>query len=484
MDKRKLLEEALRRKKTREKLDFRKVLFGPQQAFVMDSAKHKIACCGRRSGKTYGIGTALLHEAYTHPYSNPVYICMSQVQSKYTLWVGLQELNDKFNLGLEFKKNTGDIHVPETGSTIIVRGAGSRREMDKVRGMRIPAAVIDEAQGFSKMDLDYLIDDVITPATMDFDGWIAMTGTPSAACAGGFYEAAHDPDLWSHHHWTVLENEAMINNPRSPDPAEWLERYRKKRKWSEQHPTYRREYLGQWIRDAEGMVWALDASINIVPTFPEHLATDWEFILGVDLGIIDPCAFVVGAYSQEIGELYIVESLMRGDMSPTLAGFEIEKFDQKYNFTRMVADSQGQGKAFFKHWKETTQLTIKPAQKIDKAGSVSLLNADLKAGKVRICRDRNRDLIREASVLQWDDRAKDEGKLIFDRSFQCHLSDAWLYMFREARHHAADWEINPPKPGSDEALAAEHSRLRERYLNLEHQEPEYDSVWLPTMHDY
>jgi hypothetical protein len=415
-----------------------------------------------------------LDGALKHSKSFGVYVVMSRADGKNIIWPALEQLDSMFKLGLKFKSNSGDIVCPN-GSVILIRGAGSRREIDKIRGLEYSAGcVVDEAQGFGSNDLKYLINDVLQPATLKHNAKIGLGGTPNAACAGYFFEATTDDNgPWSKHHWTILEN------PHYKNTKTILNNIRRDNNWNEYNSVYRREYLGEWVRDVKGLIYSFNVDVNTVPTFPKDLAKDWGYVLGIDLGFNDPTAFVVIAYSKDLAQAFVVESFKESSLIPSAAAVEIEKLYERYPLEKIVADTGGFGKGYAEEWKRKYYIPVQAANKTNKLAYIQLMNGEFASRQLSICADKNQDLIDELSLLQWD-----SDKLVLnifqaDRRFSDHLTDALLYGWREAYHHAGDWEKEVPKVNSKEWLDQEEERLWEgEMLKLENPQTWWEDLWL------
>lgn len=452
--------ELASRARRRTKLDPGELLFGEQLKFALDESHNIAACCSRRSGKTYGIAFKLLKKAHQFPGCYCLYIVQSRESAKDILWAPLLELNRRLELGLHFRENDGNVFLPN-GSKILLKGAGNKREIDKLRGIKYPIAVVDEAQNFTTQHLEYLLNQVIEPSTLDYgkDGQVLITGTPNAACAGYFYEAtAKGRHGWKTYKWTVRENPHI-----AADVDQFLEETLRRSNWPANHPQFLREYHGEWVRDAEGFVYRFKKEINTVSTFDPNLASDWDFMLGVDLGYNDPTAFVVLAYSEELGQAHVVESFKKRDLIPSKVAVEIELLMQRFRFSKIVCDTGGFGKGYAEELKQKHGMHVVPAKKRDKAAYVEMINSDLASGILKIAADENEELIEEMQLLQWNQqKLEDTGKLIEDSRTENHLCDGLLYAWRECMHHGDDWEANPPKPGTKEYEDAYEAELVER----------------------
>lgn len=458
---RRFLAELAERGRRRTKLDPDELLFGKQRDFVLDDSHSVAACCSRRAGKSYGVAFKLLQKAFQFKRSHCLYIVQSRETAKDIIWGPLQDLDEKLELGLRFREDTGAVIFPN-GSKILLKGAGTKREVDKLRGNKHPLVVIDEAQGYGTQLLDYLLEEVIEPATLDYgdEGQILITGTPNAACAGYFYEATQRGKFgWSVHHWT------MLDNPHLPDPQAWLKAKRERNNWGTDHPKYLREYCGVWVRDAEGLVYRFRDETNAIPTFRPSEAPDWEYVLGIDLGYNDPTAFVVVAYSELTGRAEVVTSWKESGLTPSRVAVEVEVMMQDFRFSRIVADTGGFGKGYVEEMREKHGMPIIPARKRDKAAFVELLNGDLASGTLVIAQDENQELIDEMRLLQWDvDKLEVSGKLVEDSRFHNHLCDALLYAWRECYHHTEERDVEGPTPGTKAWEAAEEKRREDLAL--------------------
>lgn len=432
-----IIAEKRLRKEREKAIDFEELCFPGQKEFVSDPAKRILACCSRRAGKSYGIAIKFLKTGFEFINSVMVYGAMSRSQGMEILWPAMQELNERLFLGLKFNRNSGDIEFPN-GSKVLMRGFGSQREAEKCRGLSIRAACLDEAQGFPAWLLRITLEQILEPAMIQFgeDCWIAITGTPNAACAGGFYDAwsgvdekGKQVDTWSTHHWTFFDNKAI------PAPEKVVADVLENRGWNRDTPSFVREYLGQWVKDSEGSAFRINTDVNVIYTFDDQSAPDWTYALGVDLGIVDESAYVVGCYSPSMGEAVVVESFEESTDSPSESARHVLRLMEKYDLAEIVADTGGQGKAHVGEWARTYGIPVTPAQKHNKGGRVQLINADLMAGKLKFLGPLNHQLITEATIIQWDLDALEKHKYVWQRGYKDHLSDAFQYLFGALHHH-------------------------------------------------
>lgn len=462
---RRLIEEATRRTGRVARLDWDTLMFGPQRDFIADPSRLKVACCSRRAGKSHSVALHLLKAGFEHPGSFPIYINMNRSSAKITIWPALRAISKDLDLDLKFNNTNSNIKLPND-SEIVVYGAGSRREMDKIRGGKPPAMCLDEAQNMGS-DMEYLITEVLLPSAADYQAAIMVTGTPSNKSTGPFYDICHGKSLgkgyagWNVHHWT------MQDNPHIPDYRAEQELAKAAKGWEHDSPAFRREYLGEWCRDTDNLCFVSDYHKAIVYEFPVHLANDWRYIMGVDLGTVDPCAFSILAYSRQLGKTYVLETYEEQGLSTIEAGTEIERLEDRYpRFSHKVVDSGGQGAAFVRQWKDThPMLAVRPVKKgfnsVDMG--ISIINADIRAGKLFFVRKGCTDLLQEMDIMTWDEHALELGKRVIKRGVPDHAADAFRYAYTKVRNYdtGAMAHDNDMQYGSPDWQKMMESELRE-----------------------
>jgi hypothetical protein len=278
-----------------------------QLAFIRDKSRWKVACCSRRAGKTVACAILLLQSALEHEGSLNLYVTLTRKSGKRIVWKRLLQLNREYGLGGEPNRSELTLTFPN-GSVIEVGGAKDETEIEKYRGPAWQLVVLDEAQSFKEYIQEF-VDDVVIPTLIETKGSMVMIGTPAKIRAGYFYEAVqHAPpalrDLmnvsppandnaededgggrvvgWSVHHWTI------VDNPFIDDVPAELAGIRKRKVWSQQHPTYLREYLGRWVAEHDALVYKYDQERNGYAVAPDFMG-DLEFkcVLVVDQGFHD-----------------------------------------------------------------------------------------------------------------------------------------------------------------------------------------------------
>jgi hypothetical protein len=445
VDLRQLLSEARKREVASPAALCEKIeqgLFDRQRSFLRDKAKFRALRCGRRSGKTSLGARELIAAAIKHKGATiPCIETSRQAKAAEAMWRMLQEVGERYSLDLKVNQQSMALTLPNA-SVISISGAGNKVECDKFRGDKYPLVFVDEAASFRPSVLRYLIDECVEPALTDYDGQLVLAGTPGAALAGPFYEITgpNRQKGWSVHEWTMHEN------PHIPHAARWLADLRERRGWDERHPVYVREYLGKHVYDPTGLVYRYDPQKNDIDALPA--SKSWRYVLGVDLGYVDSTAFVVGAYSPDFPELYVVESSKETELLPDDVAKRILHFQDKYSLERIVADTGGLGKPYVEVARRRYGIAVEAAEKKDKRAAQEALSGDFAASRVKIVEGENDCLVDELKILQWD-----EQRLKEDDRFENHACDALVYMSREVYHYL---HKDPEPVKTRQELAIEH----------------------------
>lgn len=429
-------------------IDFTSDLFDKQRAFVNSPSKKKSAVCGRRSGKTICCAYYLIKTAYEQK-CNVAYIALSRKSAKDIVWDVIKTILTRYKIPYNTDLNALQFKL-KNGSRISLHGASSSREVEKHRGMYYSLVIVDECGSpqFYPL-LEQMVKDVIGPTLFDTGGTLCLISTPGAVCSGLFYRITegHVPG-WDTHHWTVKDNSKF---PRWRNKKGWrniaellLEEQRQENDYDYESPIYRREWLGQWVKDSVSLVYKFDPDNNTFNELPRDI-TNWNYIFGIDFGIVDSSAIVIGAYSPDNPTLYIVDVFKQNGLAPSDFADIINVYYKKYNPIVVDADANGMGAAFIAEIEKRFQLPIEPAEKDDKVGFIEILNDGFRRNNIKI-KNTLLPLITELCTLQWKDI---ETKTLLDDGDD-HCADAFLYCWRKSLHYRGKYRKAKPKLGSKE----------------------------------
>jgi hypothetical protein len=436
-----------REKQARTEPSYVQALFGPQYRFFTDPAKKKAALCSRRAGKTDALAAWLLDGGEDCPGGLSVYIALSRNNCRLILWAALERINRDHGLGLKFKEVDNQLRVEmPNGHSIWLAGCKDSAEVEKFRGPKYRRVAIDEGASYGPYLRD-LVFDVLEPALLDFDGEMAIVGTPGAAPTGLFFEVTTGAGTgesaaakWSTHTWTCRQNPHLQANKLSVEELaieieladgdiytnaraeEWLHNKMESNRWDDQHPTYLREWCGVWVRDEGALVYPFNPAIN---SFTELPGGKWTFAIGCDVGYEDDTAFVVGAYRQGHPEIYLVHAEKWGKMIPSAVAARLEVLQRKYDAFQIIMDTGGIGKGYAEECTQRYGIGITPAKKNRKRAYIEVMRGDLLSGNIKVHKRACSVLLQEWSTLVWNEDQSEP-----DDRFPDHSADSALYLVR------------------------------------------------------
>ncbi len=456
-------DKNIRRNNSEITLNFKRHLFKEQLDFINDPSKRKAALCSRRAGKSFAVSRYLIQEAIDAPETICVYIARTREAAKRILWNMLKDADRQYRLGLKFNNATLIAKFPN-GSEIMFTGANDASDVDKLRGAAFSLAVLDEA-AFFNINLKELVREVLGPALLDVDGTLAMISTPNSQCAGLFYEITEEKKYgYSTHRWTINENPFMTQAVKA------VERDIKNGVLNPTEPAYKREYLGLWLKDDRSIVYNY-SPVNIYSELPENCF--WEHILSIDLGYHDATAFVVGAFSDDAEELFIVEQFKKSNLLTSDVEEIILMYQKQFNISKVVMDTGGgASRMVLETFKQRTSLLVEPAKKSnDKIGLIKMMNSDLAKGMIKV--REGTPLLEEWDKLQFNLAGTGE-----DRRHENHLSDAALYCWMESRHFLYEEKEKVPKAGTAEYFKMLEDKMEERLLSQQDQDDGHnEDLW-------
>ena len=461
-------------------------LFPQQQAVVDDEHPYKAVLCPRRSGKSYigGVGGGLC-KALRTPGARILIVGLTVQSVKRAFWRLLERTCREE--GIEVSSNLTEMSLTfANGSYLFLFGGETVDRIERLRGDEFDLVIVDEAKSFSPHALTYLLKDVIGPAISTREGQVWMIGTPGHVFDGEFYYATnpgkadadgrvysahYDPAvgerfdvMWSFHHWTMADNIGVKCNEDGV-PLQWLRALadKKRNKWGDDHPTWRRESLGEWVVDEKGLVYDLaaisakdEARVTWVPDINRPGAYglpdgEWSFLLGIDFGWVNPTAFVVAAWSQNPQELRIVHTEKHQHCVLSEVQKHYQRLERRFGgFGAVVVDAGAQGKQIHETLQTDYGIPAIAAEKREKHAFQQAFNSDLHSGRIKLIK--HDPLWTEMLTLAWDLSAGSKaelarkGSLKEDPSQENDLCDAALYIWRYSAHR---WEGTAPEDGPE-----------------------------------
>jgi hypothetical protein len=447
-----------------DKADFLERGLLKPQARVMEAIRRgvrRIAVrCPRKVGKSYLAMVVAICGCLRGRDKNWVIIGLTRPSIQAIYWKALQTLNKELELGCHFQHTALVMNFPN-GSTLSITGAENRAEIEKLRGPAYDGVIVDECKSFNAVIFHELVFDVLGPALKKARGPLLIIGTPGEILQGPFYEATATPSptrndvainrhafasgepvegqpetaTWELHTWTQADNTAT--------PWLWEEGLREKLEagWSDDHPTWRREYLGEWVSGDSVIVY------RYIPTRHDYdpdgpgpwgLPHDgpWTLVMGVDLGSKDPSAIVVWAHSPNDPALWEVHSEVRQHQNARQLAEWIAEVDRELGQVpeARVIDSAGLGTMMVDTLADEYGLVLTPAEKKAKLDHIAIFNTDLDQAPPRIRVRRGSALGAEMAENRWLETSLGTERRKEDPRTPNDLCDAGLYAFRFAEH--------------------------------------------------
>ena len=430
-------------------------MFPQQDAFVKDDSRYIAAQCSRRAGKSNGLALRFFNTMYKYPGCSCIYLALTKDSAKDIMWPVLQELNDKYNLGCEFKESKLIMTHPN-GSRLMLYGADMPNFIRRLKGQKSPGIGVDESQDFG-VHLESLINDVLTPMLVDYkESWLAIVGTPGPVPQGYYFEVTNNKRFgYSVHSWTILDNPYIV------DAKDFIADMIAKREWQPDHPTLRREWRNEWVLDTESLWIRYKKEINDFDTLPLEVKK-WNYVMGIDIGFKDADAIAVLAWSDECKTTYLVEEIITTKQDITSLMEQIESTRKKYNAYKMVIDQGGLGLKIAEEMRRRHAVPVEAADKKLKAENVGILNDELRLGKLKA--RANSRFAQDSYMIQIDWKHSRPDKIVIKKDPHSDIIDAVLYAHKESYAFTYEPEVKKPKYGSKEWAEAQQGSMFEAEL--------------------
>jgi len=398
------------------------MLSSKQAKFIKDPSRFKLSRSSRRSGKSFCGAAYMIFEALSNPSTPVLYIGLTRESAKEAVWGTLVTILETLNITHEARPSALKISFPN-GSFIRLFGADTTNAKDRLRGQKFKLIVIDEVGFYQGMET---IIPALLPMLADYSGTLAMLSSPGILLSGFFYEAdvGKNKDDWSQHSWSMTDNKFFQGPAKDPKYANRAEEEldticRVMYNGDRLRPSFRREYMGQWVRDNEALVYPFTDD-NLI-TAPTPLPKE-QYGIGVDLGVSSASAIAILKYSEYTRQVQIVETWSEAQVLVDDFADILKDYMEKYNTNLVVADTGGLGAAVVQELRKRYDLPIRAAEKTNKSFHQRIMANDLLNGHVKVVDGLN-------IVKEWSKIIKDEGGEEV-RGQPNHEADAALYIYR------------------------------------------------------
>jgi hypothetical protein len=334
------------------------------------------------------------------------------------------------------------------GSILRLVGVPDRKRADRVRGQTLDLIVVDEAANFADDVLQYLIEHCCSAALGIRKGVLYVCSTPGMEPSGYLYRLYTDAQLEFSRHFLSL-----ADNPAWADPGAYLAKVRRQFGYSEDDPTYRREWLGQWVADFSLRVYRVtdDNQIDAPPPCDFH-------VMAVDLGATDESAICVLGWQAGKRALYCVHEEAECELDITSVAERVQELQAMYKPLVTMVDGAAKQSVLELQNRHGIPLEATPKAPGYKPKAIAQLNADFKRKSVLI--PRSFDVVGQMRALQWKAKAIGVLENPGQPNDRC---DAFLYAYLRALHYVEQIKEDAPDPGTDAFWRREQEKVREEH---------------------
>lgn len=410
-----------------------------QRAAIAGNKRFRTWMAGRRAGKSYAAAIWLLGGKHLQ---KSAYIARTLKSAKAIMMGVFAELNARFNLKLDIRIATGTIVEP-SGHVIQLYGIRDQGQADLIRGQKFRRVFVDEGGAFPDELLKYSLESVIQPTLLDLRGDLIVAGTPGPIPRGYFYDMTGNPGLqtpfpgrWPSHYWTFEDNPHV---PRDSIIEEALT----VNGWSEDSPTFRREYRAIWCEDLDALIYrykTLFQSDGVTPLW-STCNESGKTVMAIDFGSgeerRDATTWTIWRqpYNTQT-HVYCLHAYARDEIELEEVASITRQLRERFSVNKIVADEGALGKALAKALRTQYKLPIEAAVKQDKKGRILSARGRLAAETLHLCAGAE-PLWQEWRSLCWNEVRDDHHERQAD-----DLSDSALYALEEF----AGWQAEEPPP--------------------------------------
>ncbi len=299
-----------------------------QDVFYND-VKRLFLSFGRRSGKSTLLAAIAVRWAVLNPGSQVWIIgpLLNQIREVF-LHSGIIERVIPEELLESYNQTEGRFRFTNDS---FIRVLGANDQKDKIRGIRASLVLADEVK-----DIDPEVFDILTPALMDENGVMILSGTPPEVPEHFFWdmvETAKKDPAWRYHHSPTHDN-PHINQ-------EAVEKERLRMLASGDYDIYIREYLAEYAPGSKRAVFPMLSNDDHVQPYDEMRqniyknVTHWDFRTAMDPGTASCFAGLVAAINPYKRIVYLMDEayvttqadISIGRVWPLIAAKQREVFD-------------------------------------------------------------------------------------------------------------------------------------------------------------
>jgi len=276
------------------------------EAFHKTKSLTFVINCSRRLGKSYFLIILAFEYAYQHPGSKICYAAPSTKAVKGIIKPLINEILQDCPVWLQPKWRASEQkYVFPNSSEMVLAGTDNERA-EALRGQHMHLGICDEAG--SMANLKYVISDIMIPMTLTTNGRIVMASTPPTTPAHDFTDYAVEAKLNGTYIVKTIYDNPLVTKQK-------IEKY-KKAAGGDSSPTWRREYLAEFLVEKE---------IAVLPEFTEEMSNKltkeverplyFDAYVGLDVGFSDNTGVLFGYWDFLNAKLIIEDELLLSQMT-------------------------------------------------------------------------------------------------------------------------------------------------------------------------
>lgn len=376
------------------------VILSPKQATSYQEATARINLWvgAVRSGKTFSSLWAFIKMCHKAPPGDLVLVGKTSEAIERNIIAQL--LNERSFQTLNIHYYSGKRRLMLEGRLVHCIGASDERSEGKIRGPTFSGAYVDEVTLIPESFFKMLTSRLSHKIGEDRKQLIGTTNpdSPFHWLKKDYIDRAEELDL-------RVFNFKMTDNPSlSPDYIDALKKeYRGL--W------YKRFIDGEWCL-AEGSVYSFfDETIHVIQESPSYAK---YYIIGVDYGTNNPCAFTLIGFNDEypckiwVQKEYFYDSKAAGDQK-TDAEYADDFFEFKSDYPVKAVYIDPSASSFkLELRRRSGQLVIKDA-KNDVLNGIRTVSMRLATGDLKVCKE-CKNLIKEFQSYVWDTKKAEKGE--------------------------------------------------------------------------
>lgn len=411
-----------------------------QVAFYQDPSRFKCGLMARRVGKSYVDAVMLLGGRSAQV---SLYFARTIGTAKRIMLPAFREMNVRFNLGLKYNGSDHTITEP-SGAVIQLAGVKDEAAAENLRGPKYRRVIGDECGTFHSELLQYTVQDVLQPALVDSGGDMSLTGTPGPDPdpKDYWFSLTGDPasglaGSWPTHHATIYDNTKMTDGAGNAiDPRVAIaDILRDNKGWTIDHPTFRREFLAEWVPDVGSLVF------DWLGDYETDAPTSGITVLIMDFGVVDHTSFTI-LRQKERPHVWVMQSYSLPGLDIKQIADQCQGLRQRWRPNTILGDEGGLGKGYGLTLRNQYNIPIVGAEKQHLRARIDMGRGQLAAQQIHLTHEAS-ELADEWKRLPWNPL-----KTGFHERYKADCTDGWLYGLQEINALEA---YKPPEDTRTEA---------------------------------